>query len=93
MLSAVNKDVTVNWPCEMICSKGLPQKGEPYPREPFWSTSLAVGIRQRIAGLVGDDREAQKCIVPLNSGDSGTCKLNVTQSLYQRMMKHWQKDA
>ena len=76
----------MNWPCERSCSKGLPRKGEPYPREPFWSTSLAVGTRQWIAGLVGDDREAQKRIVPLNSGDSGTCKLNVTLSTYDEAL-------
>lgn len=79
------------WYCQTLDE--LCQNREPYPRESFWSTSLAVGSRQWIAGLVGGDCEAQKCIFPLDCGDNGTCKLNVTQSLYQRLMKRWQNKA
>ena len=71
----------------------LCRSAELCPREPFWSTSLAVGSRQWIEGLIGDDPDVQNCVIPLNSGDSGTCRLNVTQSLYQRLMKRWQNGA
>ncbi len=79
------------WYCRTLDE--LCQKPGPPSRESFWSTSLAVGSRQWIEALVGNDCEAENCVVPLDSGDSGTCRLNVTQALYQRLMKRWQNKA
>ena len=78
------------WYCRTL--EELCQREGPYPREPFWSTSLAVGSRPWIEGLVGDDSEAQRGIMPLDSG-AGTCRLNATEATYHRLMKKWQKEA
>jgi len=78
------------WYCHTL--EELCQREGPYPREPFWSTSLAVGSRQWIEGLVGDDADAQRGIMPLDSGD-GTCRLNATEATYHRLMKKWHKEV
>ena len=78
------------WYCRTL--EELCQREGPYPRESFWSTSLAVGSRPWIEGLVGDDSEAQRGIMPLDSAD-GTCRLKATEAAYQRLMKRWQKEA
>ena len=76
------------WYCRTL--EELCRRSGPFPREPFWSASLAVGSRQWIEGLVGDDSKVQQGIVPVDFGDGSACKLKVTQSVYQHLMKRWQ---
>ena len=69
------------------------QNGE-LPRESFWSSSLAVGSRHWIEELVGFDLEARRSVVPVvpDEGES-ICKLEVSQSVYRRLLKRWHSIA
>ncbi|MCF7854830.1 MAG: transposase zinc-binding domain-containing protein [Candidatus Pacebacteria bacterium] len=55
--------------------------------------TLARIVHARLFVLTLSCTEVQTCVVPLDSIRSGTCKPNVTQSLYQRLMKRWQNKA
>ena len=64
------------------------------PGEPFWSSSLAVGSRQWIGELVGEDLEARRSVVPVVPNDTEqTCRLKVSQSVYRRLLKRWHNMA
>ncbi len=88
LLMIPDRSVFRNWYGQTI--DGLCAQADSPPREPFWSSSLAVGSRQWIDTLVGDDPEIRNAVIPMGGDDGDSCILKVPQSLYQRMMTRWQ---
>ncbi len=80
------------WYCQTLDE--LCRRDGELPRESFWSSSLAVGSRQWIEELVGFDLEARRSVVPVapDEGES-ICKLEVSQSVYRRLLKRWHSIA